>query len=90
MSKWVIYILVHSNLEEIHFNQLLITFTGKCLKSVGIIADDSRDEFKKHRFLALPPKHYLIPGSLPKDFWWWQYIRYPQKPVCNGSIMFKF
>lgn len=60
-----------------------LSFLGKCLENVNVIAGDSRDtsEPRRGRFFPFVPEHHLIPGHTNKDFWYWQYIYYKTDEV---------
>uniref|UniRef100_A0A4W3GKK6 N-acetylgalactosaminide beta-1,3-galactosyltransferase n=1 Tax=Callorhinchus milii TaxID=7868 RepID=A0A4W3GKK6_CALMI len=37
------------------------------------VAGDSRDSLSRETFHPFIPEHHLIPGILPKSFWYWSY-----------------
>ena len=62
-----------------------------CLRSVGVTPGDSRDGIRE-RFHPFVPEHHLIPGRVPKDNWYWQYIYYPghEGPDCCSDFSISF
>ncbi|XP_071962036.1 glycoprotein-N-acetylgalactosamine 3-beta-galactosyltransferase 1-like [Antedon mediterranea] len=61
---------------------------GKCLQNVGVVAGDSRDSLNRTRFLPFGLEYFL--GSMPKNFWYWSYQKYPLKvgrECCSDYII---
>ncbi|XP_029836768.3 glycoprotein-N-acetylgalactosamine 3-beta-galactosyltransferase 1 [Ixodes scapularis] len=56
---------------------------GKCLENLGVDAGDTRDAMGRGRFFPLVPESHLIPGQMPKDFWFWTYAYYPFQEGMN-------
>jgi hypothetical protein len=53
------------------------------LESVGVIGGNSRDSKGRYRFLPHTPQDHLIPGHWKKDFWFWNYMKYPYTEVSE-------
>ena len=65
---------------------------GRCMENVGVKAGDSRDDEGKNRFMPIALEHLLIPGSIPKDSWYWDYIYYKEEEglaACSDSAIRK-
>ncbi|XP_064553431.1 uncharacterized protein LOC135438844 [Drosophila montana] len=52
---------------------------GLCLSKCNVSAGDSRDPNGRHRFLPLSVESMIIPGSLDKDFWLYDFAYYKFK-----------
>lgn len=67
---------------------------GVCLQNIGVKAMDSRDKRGHERFHPFTPDMHLIPGSIPKDNWYWQYNYYPgsskEGPDCCSDYSITF
>ncbi|EDO46406.1 predicted protein, partial [Nematostella vectensis] len=66
---------------------------GRCLAKEGVSPGDTRDSRMRETFHPFPPEHHLIPGFLPKDFWYHQYNAWPIKdgtPECCADHAITF
>ena len=65
---------------------------GRCMENVGVKAGDSRDDEGKNRFMPIALEHHLIPGYIPKDSWYWDYVYYKEEEglaACSDSAIRK-
>jgi len=66
---------------------------GNCLKSVGVVNMDSRDNFGRHRFLPFNPDNHIGQREWnSQGFWYWSYIKYPDNPGmhCCSDLAISF
>eukprot|EP00794_Sanderia_malayensis_P018857 gene18857-20757_t len=55
---------------------------GKCLASVGIHPEDTRDDFKRETFHPFSPENHIVPGSIRSDHWLHRHNKFP---VFSGA-----
>jgi hypothetical protein len=53
------------------------------LTNVNVTAGDSRDEEKRWRFFPFTVESFVGPHEMGKDFWFWDYIKYPYFHVSD-------
>jgi len=66
---------------------------GNCLKSVGVVSMDSRDNFGRFRFLPFPPATHLQQREWKSQgFWYWSYIKYAENTGmhCCSDLAISF
>ncbi|KAJ1373923.1 hypothetical protein KIN20_036484 [Parelaphostrongylus tenuis] len=65
---------------------------GRCLQRIGVVAGDSRDNHKRHRFFPFVPYRYLSRGHLGRSYWFLAYSYYPveQGPNCCSDYAISF
>ncbi|XP_048576879.1 glycoprotein-N-acetylgalactosamine 3-beta-galactosyltransferase 1 [Nematostella vectensis] len=56
---------LHSKAEDVE--------VGRCLRKVGVVPGDTRDERKRETFHPFSPEQQLITGLIKKDNWLWAY-----------------
>ena len=55
---------------------------GRCLRHLGVIAGDSRDELQQYTFFPFGPgTHVSTKGNRSAPLWYWKYIYYPTQHV---------
>ncbi|XP_033731655.1 glycoprotein-N-acetylgalactosamine 3-beta-galactosyltransferase 1-like [Pecten maximus] len=60
---------------------------GRCLELVGVKAGDTRDLEGKERFFPLNPEDHIVPGSIPRNSWYWSHLYYPHIQGCSRSVI---
>jgi len=66
---------------------------GNCLKSVGVVSMDSRDNFGRYRFLPFTPDNHIGQREWnSQGFWYWSYIKYPENTGmhCCSDLAISF
>jgi glycoprotein-N-acetylgalactosamine 3-beta-galactosyltransferase len=65
---------------------------GICMQIANVEPGDSRDPTGKETFHPFLPKQHLIPGLLPRTFWYWVYNYYPpvDGPGCCSDFAISF
>merc|ERR1712106_811111 len=66
---------------------------GNCLKGVGVVSTDSRDNFGRFRFLPFTPDNHIGQREWnSQGFWYWAYIKYPENTGmhCCSDLAISF
>jgi len=66
---------------------------GNCLKKVGVVSVDSRDNFGRFRFLPFTPGDHMSQREWnSQGFWYWSYLKYPQNTGmhCCSDLAISF
>ncbi|GAV08330.1 hypothetical protein RvY_18042-3 [Ramazzottius varieornatus] len=54
---------------------------GLCLHALNVTFGDSRDASGHNRFFPFTPSEHMKPGHMEGDWWYPEYVKYPQKEV---------
>jgi len=66
---------------------------GHCLKNVGVVSMDSRDNLGRFRFLPFTPDNHIGQRQWnSQGFWYWSYIKYPENTGmhCCSDLAISF
>ncbi|XP_066923932.1 glycoprotein-N-acetylgalactosamine 3-beta-galactosyltransferase 1-like [Clytia hemisphaerica] len=67
---------------------------GVCLRMMGVVPGDTRDEFGRESFHPFAPDYHLVPNGIPTTNWLHKYNKHPVKsgPGCcsDHSIAFHY
>ena len=50
---------------------------GVCLRNMGVLPGDTRDEFGRETFHPLKPENHVIPNGIDSSHWLYQNSKYP-------------
>ena len=68
-----------------------MSFVGECLRNLGVVLEDSRDDEKLKRFFPFKPIDHIIPGEYGrKDGAYYEYTKWEEKSgtaCCSDSAI---